>query len=45
MGSEMCIRDRFYREEEKRWIVLNDESSWRKNEIDGKNIKNSIYYI
>ena len=38
-------KDWFYREEEKRWIVLNDESSWRKNEIDGKNIKNSIYYI
>ena len=38
-------KDWFYREEEKRWIVLNDESSWRKNELDGKNIKNSIYYI
>ena len=35
----------FDREEEKRWIVLSDTSSWSKNEIDVKNIKNSIYYI
>ncbi|CZE48796.1 SDH family Clp fold serine proteinase [Campylobacter geochelonis] len=38
-------KDWFYRAEEQRWIVLNDESSWRKNELlDGK-LKNTIYYI
>lgn len=38
-------KDWFYRSEERRWITLNDESSWRKNEyVDGE-IKLSILHI
>ena len=38
-------KDWFYRKEEQRWIVLNDESSWRKNEFEDDEIKNSICYF
>lgn len=38
-------KDWFYRDEERRWNVINDASSWRKNEFDGKKIKNSIYHL
>ena len=38
-------KDWFYRTEEQRWIVLNDESSWRKNEFEDDEIKNSICYF
>lgn len=39
-------KDWFYRTEEQRWIVLNDESSWRKNEFDENGlIKNAIVYV
>lgn len=39
-------KDWFYRTEEQRWIVLNDESSWRKNEFNKNNtIKNSVIYV
>lgn len=47
-GSQMYYqidKDWFYRTEEQRWIVLNDESSWRKNEFENKKIKNSICYF
>lgn len=38
-------KDWFYRAEERRWITMNDESSWRKNEsIDG-NMVSSILHI
>ncbi len=38
-------KDWFYRSEERRWITMNDNSSWRKNEsIDGQ-IKSSILHI
>ena len=38
-------KDWFYRSEERRWITMNDESSWRKNEnIDGV-MKTSILHI
>lgn len=38
-------KDWFYRSEERRWITMNDESSWRKNEnIDGK-MTSSILHI
>jgi len=38
-------KDWFYRSEERRWITMNDESSWRKNEnVDGE-IKLSILHI
>lgn len=38
-------KDWFYRSEERRWITMNDESSWRKNEnADGK-MKSSILHI
>ncbi|MFZ2727433.1 MAG: hypothetical protein WAX77_14355 [Methylococcaceae bacterium] len=38
-------KDWFYRSEERRWITMNDESSWRKNQnIDGE-IKSSILHI
>ena len=38
-------KDWFYRKEEQRWIVLNDESSWRKNEFEDDEIKNNICYF
>lgn len=38
-------KDWFYRSDERRWNVLNDMSSWRKNESDGKKIKKSIYHL
>lgn len=38
-------KDWFYRSDERRWNVLNDMSSWRRNEFDGKKIKNSIYHL
>ena len=39
-------KDWFYRKEEQKWIILNDESSWYKNEFDEDDeIKKSIYYI
>ena len=47
-GSQMYYqidKDWFYRKEEQRWIVLNDESSWRKNEFEDEKIKNSICYF
>ncbi|WP_169973837.1 MULTISPECIES: hypothetical protein [unclassified Campylobacter] len=38
-------KDWFYRPDERRWNVMNDESSWRKNElVDGK-LKNTIYHL
>lgn len=38
-------KDWFYRSEERRWITMNDESSWRKNEnVDGM-MKSSILHI
>lgn len=38
-------KDWFYRPDERRWSVINDESSWRRNElIDGK-MKSSIYHL
>ena len=38
-------KDWFYRAEERRWSVMNDESSWRKNELVGGKIKNTIYHL
>lgn len=39
-------KDWFYRQEERRWNVMNDYSSWRENVFDQKNnIKNSVLYL
>lgn len=37
--------DKFYREQERRWINMNDESSWFRNVLEGKNIKNEKIYL
>lgn len=38
-------KDWFYRSEERRWITMNDESSWRKNENRDDEVKTSIFHI
>ncbi|MBR8462690.1 hypothetical protein KDD93_06090 [Campylobacter sp. faydin G-24] len=38
-------KDWFYRPDERRWNAINDESSWRKNELVGGKIKNTIYHL
>lgn len=38
-------KDWFYRSEERRWITMNDESSWRKNEIVSNKMSSSILHI
>ncbi|MGE5679663.1 MAG: SDH family Clp fold serine proteinase [Bacillota bacterium] len=38
-------KDWFYRSEERRWIALNDNSSWRKIEKIKEKISKSIYHI
>ena len=38
-------KDWFYRAEERRWITMNDDSSWRKNVLVDGEIKSSIFHI
>jgi hypothetical protein len=38
-------KDWFYRTEERRWISLNDNSSWRRVEKVGRKIKKSVLHI
>lgn len=38
-------KDWFYRTEERRWISLNDNSSWRRLEKKGNRVKKSIIHI
>ncbi len=38
-------KDWFYRTEERRWIVMNDDSSWRKNILADGEIKSSVFHI
>jgi len=38
-------KDWFYRSEERRWITMNDESSWRRNEYSDGKIQTSALYI
>ncbi|QCD52383.1 SDH family Clp fold serine proteinase [Campylobacter sp. RM16192] len=38
-------KDWFYRPDERRWNVMNDESSWRKNELVNGKLKNTIYHL
>lgn len=38
-------KDWFYRSEERRWITLNDKSSWRKNELANGKIQSSTLHI
>jgi hypothetical protein len=38
-------KDWFYRSEERRYIPMNDESSWRKNELVKGKISNTIYHL
>lgn len=38
-------KDWYYRSEERRWITLNDNSSWRKFERKGGKLKKSVMYI
>jgi hypothetical protein len=37
--------DWHYRNEERRWVRMNDESSWRKNEKRGSRTYKSVFYI
>ena len=37
-------KDSHYRKEERRWVPMNDESSWRKNErVKGKLVKSKFF--
>lgn len=38
-------KDWHYRKEERRWVPMNDQSSWRKIEGSGDDIRSSIFYI
>ncbi|WP_227817891.1 SDH family Clp fold serine proteinase [Nitrogeniibacter aestuarii] len=38
-------KDWFYRAEERRWISLNDESSWRRNELVDSQVRTSNLHI
>ena len=38
-------KDWFYRTEERRWITLNDNSSWRRIEEEGGKIKKTVLHI
>jgi len=38
-------QDWHYRKEERRWVSLNDESSWRKLERVGSRVRKSIFHI
>lgn len=38
-------KDWFYRSEERRYIPMNDESSWRKNELVDGSIVNTVYHL
>lgn len=38
-------KDWFYRTEERRWISLNDESSWRRVERDGRGVRVTTLHI
>ena len=38
-------KDWFYRKEERRWVTMNDNSSWRMIQRDGKQTKKSILHI
>jgi len=38
-------QDWFYRAEERRWITMNDNSSWRKIDRAGRTFKKSVLYI
>lgn len=38
-------RDWHYRKEERRWVTLNDRSSWRKVERAGRRLRTSVFHI
>lgn len=38
-------KDWHYRTEERRWVPMNDESSWRKNELKGEKLIESRFYV
>lgn len=38
-------KDWFYRSEERRWITMNDNSSWRRIERAGQKLRRSIMYV
>ena len=38
-------KDWYYRSEERRWITMNDNSSWRKVELEGGEVRRSILHI
>jgi hypothetical protein len=38
-------KDWHYRKEERRWVALNDKSSWRKMEGKGDEVQSSIFHI
>jgi hypothetical protein len=47
-GIQICYqqdKDWFYRAEERRWITMNDRSSWRRIQSVGGRITTSILHI
>jgi hypothetical protein len=38
-------KDMHYRKEERRWVGLNDQSSWRKNELENGKMRSSVFHI
>ena len=38
-------KDMFFREQDRRWLPLNDNSSWRKCEMVGGKMKSSVFHI
>jgi hypothetical protein len=38
-------KDWHYRKEERRWVPMNDHSSWRRYVIEGKNVAQSVFHV
>jgi dihydroxyacetone kinase DhaKLM complex PTS-EIIA-like component DhaM len=38
-------KDMFFREQDRRWLPMNDNSSWRKSEMVGGKMKSSVFHI
>jgi hypothetical protein len=37
--------DWHYRKEERRWVPMNDESSWHKTDLEGSKVQRSVFHI
>ncbi len=45
MAYYQSDKDRHYRKEDRTWITINDNSSWRKAERSGKRVVTSVFHI